>query len=910
MDIERFLVILKGEDKTDKVRKFESANDGWRVNVTFLKPPKTYSYAKSNFQFYWNPTEINIDDNSKTLVEGDIFNVEKILKFGPYGKIIFKDGSFKTVPIGNLKLSEKISEISEDRFKYFKEISKIVSVITDDGTTLLTKEYEKVNFVERDTALYKYLNSTHENKNKYIDRTPLIFPFGSNLSQYEAVENALTNQISVIEGPPGTGKTQTILNIIANILLRGQTVAVVSNNNEATANVYEKLEQNGLGFICAVLGKKDNKEKFIAQQTGVWPNFEKYDEIKFDYIKRLNNSLKETFRLNNQKAVAKEKLEEVRIQHKYFNENEIISDIFKVNSVLRLKSKEIIKLRVELEDMLEQKNKITFWFKLKSILLYGIGDFDFYKLPISKVIKVFNKLYFITKEYELQNTINTANDRLKMLGYSILLERLIINSNHILKNYLEHRYGGIRKREIYEMKDLYKLANEFVKDYPIVFSTTYSIKECLNPEYKYDYIIMDEASQVDLVTGTLALSCAQNAVIVGDRKQLPNVITNQNRREIEEINKNFEINECYNYLKESFLTSVLKAVKDVPNVLLKEHYRCHPKIIQFSNKKFYNDKLIIMTEDKNETNVIKAYITVEGNHARGHFNQRQLDVIKGEVLPDLTKIVDSNQIGIVSPYNDQKNGIISLKLDDEIKVDTVHKYQGREKDAIIITTVDNEISEFVDDPKLLNVAVTRAKKYLRLIVSKQIAEGNGNLSDLVKYIQYNNFELVESNVKSIYDLLYKANREARLKYLKDKKRIAEYDSENITYNVIKDIIKKNTWYNLDVISHVPLNELLKDIEKLPPEELKYASNDLTHIDFVIYNKMDKRMFMAVEVDGYRFHQKGTKQNERDKMKESILQKYNIPLVRLSTIGSGEEKILEEKINEVFEEKNVANFIIP
>ena len=67
-----------------------------------------------------------------------------------------------------------------------------------------------------------------------------IFPFGCNNSQYVAVKRAMENQISVIQGPPGTGKTQTILNIIANILIQGKTVQVVSNNNSATENVFEK----------------------------------------------------------------------------------------------------------------------------------------------------------------------------------------------------------------------------------------------------------------------------------------------------------------------------------------------------------------------------------------------------------------------------------------------------------------------------------------------------------------------------------------------------------------------------------------------------------------------------------------------------------------------------------------------
>lgn len=57
--------------------------------------------------------------------------------------------------------------------------------------------------------------------------------------------------------------------------------------------------------------------------------------------------------------------------------------------------------------------------------------------------------------------------------------------------------------------------------------------------------------------------------------------------------------------------------------------------------------------------------------------------------------------------------------------------------------------------------------------------------------------------------------------------------------------------------------------------------------------MDKRLVIAVEVDGYYFHKEGTKQQERDNIKGRILNKYEIPLVRLNTTGS------EEKIKEIF-----------
>jgi len=118
------------------------------------------------------------------------------------------------------------------------------------------------------------------------------------------------------------------------------------------------------------------------------------------------------------------------------------------------------------------------------------------------------------------------------------------------------------------------------------------------------------------------------------------------------------------------------------------------------------------------------------------------------------KKITIKDIGIISPYREQKKEL-EARFGTELKVDTIHKFQGREEEAIILTTVDNEIGEFVDDPKMLNVAVTRAKRFLRVVVSDSENNVGTNIDDLIKYIQYNNFEVVESKTKSIYDMLYK-----------------------------------------------------------------------------------------------------------------------------------------------------------
>ncbi|GKU24356.1 hypothetical protein CFOLD11_11820 [Clostridium folliculivorans] len=72
-------------------------------------------------------------------------------------------------------------------------------------------------------------------------------------------------------------------------------------------------------------------------------------------------------------------------------------------------------------------------------------------------------------------------------------------------------------------------------------------------------------------------------------------------------------------------------------------------------------------------------------------------------------------------------------------------------------------------------------------------------------------------------------------------------------------------------------------------------NILTHTDFLIFRKIDKMPVLVVEVDGYYYHSNNPKQLERDRMKDKILEKYNIPILRIRTNESGEEKRIYDKL---------------
>ena len=96
-----------------------------------------------------------------------------------------------------------------------------------------------------------------------------------------------------------------------------------------------------------------------------------------------------------------------------------------------------------------------------------------------------------------------------------------------LKNQLFHTYDNNHDKPIFTFPDLRNNWRKVQKEYPIILSTTFSSLSSLQQDAVFDYIIMDEASQVSVETGALALSCAKNAIIVGDTMQLPNVVTEE-----------------------------------------------------------------------------------------------------------------------------------------------------------------------------------------------------------------------------------------------------------------------------------------------------------------------------------------------------------------------------------------------
>ena len=914
MDTSQNMIIIKGEFKTASIEECVFDKDSNKYTIRFKNNPTTYSYRKENVLWLKEPIELNPRDHQlirvKTRTSIPREAVNKIWEFKHYMHHYWcvrtnqsEDEEFDQRSLIVLK-SCLVDIEARSVFSYLKETASISELKTEDETNILRNLYDRIDFVEQKTALATYLNPKKSITKNKLNNAAYIFPFGCNSSQQKAVKRAFESQFSIIQGPPGTGKTQTILNIIANILInKGKTILVVSNNNAAILNVLDKMKSYNLGFLVAMLGCTENKQDFIRRQSEKripedivnWNT----EPIDIREIERINSRLEKVFYCQERLAQLKEEKAQLKIERThFFKENNQVPNELPIKNILD--SHSLFEMWNRLETI-GSNGPSNLWdrlkwfiYKLKVYFKHGIDTKHLNTESIKETILSLQSIYYSVREKEINEEEKRLNEELALHDGESLSKKLTVSSKKYLLQRLFKQYGGEYKRQIFSEDDIWKKSENILQEYPVILSTTFSARSSLR-NIIYDYVIMDEASQVAIETGALALSVGKNVVVVGDSMQLPNVQTLQTNIILDNLFQKFKIDIGYNSSKYSFLESVKHIIKECPTTLLREHYRCHPRIINFCNQKFYGGSLIIMTNNETSDIPLQVIRTVPGNHARGHINEREAEVIIKEVLPHM----DINETGIIAAYNDQVN-FLSSKIGGNTEISTVHKFQGREKDNIIIDFVDNQPTDFSDNANLMNVAVSRAKKQLCLVVTGNDLPQDSNIADLVEYIIYNNGIVTESKIKSIFDLLYKNQNEELLKFLNKQNKISEFASENLTYNTIKEVLNEDKFLYMDVVFGYPMNHLIRDYSLLNDEEINFAKSPFAHIDFIIYNKVQKKPILAIETNGHAFHYgKHTEaQATRDRIKENILLKYNIDMCSLKTTGSNENKKIRDKLIEI------------
>ena len=907
MDIEKTMILVKDEDKTETVVAVSFDIASRKTQVTYTGG-HSYFYNSANVLVLENPKSIDLNGRVAYVNGMPVYDPRLILDFKNRIRIIQKNGTAQSVKPEELSIVENGSSDKNIQriLAYLREISRHTANDPAEEA-FLKQEMDQLTFVHPESVLGQYLNRRPvENRTPPMDG--IIFPFRFNLSQKSALENALAHSMSVIEGPPGTGKTQTILNILANLVaIQGKSVAVVSNNNEAVKNVIEKMTKKGYGFLTALLGKKKNQEAFFADlpvaHVGDWNCPEEKEEL-VQMIESLNVRLNTLLKIDRKRAQLKQELQAWQLEQEHFNEYYSRQDVVEIEKLplLRANSDRIISFLAETSLAKDREYTEKLMYKLKMFIKYR-GAFRKLQQQEASVLLLLERAFYQKQIQKLENDVASLQDQLNGASFDALLEQHQQVSEKLFRKCLyqshsERTAGGFTKKN-FKVK-----FQQFIEAYPIILSTTHALRRSIPQNYLLDYVIIDEASQVDLITGVLAFSCCRNVIVVGDTKQLPQITDQKNQAQL----KNIPPEPVYNYFNHSILFSIIELYGDhLPRVVLREHYRCHPQIIEFCNQKYYDGKLIPYTNPGLSHTPLVLYKTAEGNHMRrvthgekkGTYNQRELDVTVEEILQNPALATENSQIGFVTPYRKQAN-LASNLLPDGIESDTVHKYQGREKDLMILSTVldgswqGQQGLEFVDDPHMINVAVSRAIKQFVLVTDHDLFYKKGkNIGDLIRYMQYSTLDenVIESQVVSVFDLLYKQYSKKLLPLKAKMDSAARYQSEEALRVLLEEILTQPQYDRFSYAREILLRNLLNTVENLSGEELAYVNNRAS-LDFVVYYKQDKSCKLVVEVDGFAFHENRPEQLRRDALKDAILKKYEIPFLRLATNGSRErERIL-------------------
>ena len=347
--------------------------------------------------------------------------------------------------------------------------------------------------------------------------------------------------------------------------------------------------------------------------------------------------------------------------------------------------------------------------------------------------------------------------------------------------------------------------------------------------------------------------------------------------------------DAYDYVRQNILSSFKRVFAErLPVTLLREHYRCHPLIIDFCNRKYYRNELLIMTEPKGgyPFTVLTTTASKTYSHNGRIYNQRQIDATCDWIE---RQHAEPEQIGVISPYRYHAQELRRC-LPPGVEADTIHKFQGREKNTIVFHTVRSEITAFLDDPNLINVAVSRAVEHLVVVKTEgmRIAHGS-DIGDLLRYIRFTCEDVdsvfITNPIRSVFDVLH--TEYAAMRFASDAKR--ESPAERIAERLIGGILAEEDRFSaIGVHRHYRLYDLVGRNVELSDEERLFVRRR-SHLDFLLYNRMDNTPILGIEVDGVLHHRFDEVQVARDRRKNGILAKIGLPLLRLSTDGSSEKE---------------------
>ena len=202
----------------------------------------------------------------------------------------------------------------------------------------------------------------------------------------------------------------------------------------------------------------------------------KIPEIR-DEIKQSSEKLNNIFEKQNELAKNKQEESAVETEQVYFYEQCKDSNIPQVSCKSYIKSNLLLKLWIRLDF---QSNKIKQIINsLLFIFCFGPKNRNYLSQSLDVLISIVKQNYYIVRLRELNDEISRLESELKAIDSKTLLDNYIHLSTQYFKNFLYKEYADKTERTIFEIDDLWKNPKEFIKEYPVVLSTTYSARSNL-----------------------------------------------------------------------------------------------------------------------------------------------------------------------------------------------------------------------------------------------------------------------------------------------------------------------------------------------------------------------------------------------------------------------------------------------